>query len=316
MVFTFEDSVEVVGCDVPRGAKAAALAGGAAAGGEGDNIERIIRREWIGTDQLQAPNGRGERTCGNEATCVQVITVLCCPPGEGELFCTLTQGFYGNHGQWNGAGSLDLIETLIDGSPLLIGRPGRSFAIPEAAAECVIDRLPAGGNVQVLPEIGDDILDHPTCQTTPPLSLQNGRFRNILIGQTMALGLNVRLDPELGGSALHETFCTQGSLPGEDGLHGTADDEIDPQSPIESLAIHREHLHARSRNWGLPATVDGLLALAQRGLANAGTGGATLPNINDAVGTINCAFDECRFLVECPSGSHGLAGRHVRLQRR
>ena len=307
VVFTFEDSVVVVGCNVPRAARAVWATGGAAAEGEGDNIERIILRGWTGTDQLQAPNGRGERTCGNEATCVQRITVLCCPPGEGELFCTLTQGFYGNNGQWNGGGSLDLIETLIDGSPLVIGRPGRSFTIPEAAAECVIDRLPAGGNVQVLPDIGDDVLSHPTCQTTPPLSLQNEHFRNILIGQTVALTLNVRLDPDLGGSALLETFCTQGSLPGPDGLHGTSDDEIDPQSPIESFAIHPSIFSALA-SLGLPATVDGLLVLANRGLATAGTGGAPLPNINDAVGTINCAFDECRFLVECPSGLMGWPG--------
>jgi hypothetical protein len=307
VVFTFEDSVEVLGCDVPRVARAAvapwAQAALARAAGEGKNIERIIRRGWTGTDQLQEPNGRGQLTCGNETTCVQIITVLCCPPG-GDLFCTLTQGFYGNTGQWNGEGSLAVIEDLIDGSPLVVGRPGRSFEIPENAAQCVIDRLPSGSGAEALPAIGDDVLSHPSCQTTPPLPLQNDRFRNVLIGQVIALGLNVRLDPDLGGSELRAKFCTQGSLPGPDGLHGTGDDEIDPQSPITIATIPASVLSALS-NLGLPATMDGLLALAQRGLAGNSTGGAALSKINEAVATINCAFDECRFLVDCPGGNTG-----------
>src|SRR6185295_6336677 len=53
----------------------------------------------------------------------------------------------------------------------------------------------------------------------------------------------------------------------------------------------------------LNGTVQGLLELANRGLAGQPTGGASLGDINAAVDAINRGFDECRVLVDCVTGS-------------
>ena len=50
---------------------------------------------------------------------------------------------------------------------------------------------------------------------------------------------------------------------------------------------------------GLHKTVNGLLELANRGLAGQSTGAASLSNINAAVDAINRGFDGCRFLICC-----------------
>ena len=73
---------------------------------------------------------------------------------------------------------------------------------------------------------------------------------------------------------------------GPDGDLGTADDVRDPASPIERFAIPGSVLSALS-GLGLPATVNGLLELANRGLANQPTGGANLNHISQAADAVN-----------------------------
>ncbi len=148
------------------------------------------------------------------------------------------------------------------------------------------------------------------------LPLKSGKFLNVLLGQTIALSLNVRLDPFLPGFELSETFCTAGLIPGTDGVLGvtpagpdliigtaddyTSDDAADmddvqmfeiPASVLEALA---------SEDLGIDSvTVGGLLELANRALAGLDTGGASLPDINKAVDAINRGFDECRIPLAC-----------------
>ena len=195
-----------------------------------------------------------------------------------------------------------MIRSLLSGSNLVIGKPGRSVSIPQAAAQCVIDRLPAGGTAGSLPNIGDDTLAHPTCQTTPAIPLNNlGNFNNVLIGQTIALGLNLRLDPNLEDFELAKQFCTKGALPGPDGLFCTDDDVIDPNSPTQSFTIPNAVITALS-NLGLSNDVEGLFELANCALAAQATGGASATQINSAVDAINRGFDKGRFIVPCPLG--------------
>jgi hypothetical protein len=258
------------------------------------------------------PNGSTITTCTWEARddcnnvsaqCSQVITVEGCP----EIgYTSLTQGDYGSPGgNFNGYGTLDLIRQILSNGPLVVGVPGRSLAIPQSAAACVLMRLPAGGNSTALPGIGDAIFSAPNCQTSPKLGLDsNGKLRNQLLGQTIALALSARLDDagivdhDLAEFGLEPLFCTQGSLPGPDGLFGTADDEIDLQSPVRSFTIPGSVLTALS-NLGLPRDVGGLLALANRGLGGLTTGGASLTNIATAIDAVNRGFDRARFLVPC-----------------
>ena len=261
--------------------------------------ESTFTRCWEATD-----------SCGNVSdTCCQSITREACPKEE---FCSLTQGFYGNAGgTFNGQGTLALIQSLIcPASDLVVGKPGRSLTITCAAASCIIQRLPAGGTATTLPNFGDEVLDpSPSCQTSPtaiPLNLK-GRFLNVLLGQTIALSLNVRLDTDLGSFELCNQFQTQKALPGPDGLLGTADDVLDPgldgllgtaDDPIATFIIPVSVLTALS-NLGLPNTVSGLLELANRALAGQATGGASIADINFAVDAINRGFDKCRFVISC-----------------
>jgi hypothetical protein len=238
--------------------------------------------------------------CGNSAECTQTINVLCCPDDH---FCTLTQGAYGSAGgTYNGQGTLALIQSLLSGSDLVIGKPGRSITIPQPAAQCIINRLPAGGISGSLPNIGDDTLAHPTCQTTPAITLNTqGNFANVLLGQTITLGLNLRLDPNLEDFELAKQFCTRRALPGPDGLFCTDDDVIDPNSPIQTFTILNAVINALS-NLGLSNDVEGLFELANRALAAQATGGASPAQINAAVDAINRGFDGGRFVVPCPLG--------------
>ncbi|MEJ2720183.1 MAG: FlgD immunoglobulin-like domain containing protein [bacterium] len=250
-------------------------------------------RKWVAVDY-----------CGNTSEeCEQTITYKC----EVDQLCTHTQGFYGNYGgKFNGVWTYDLIKAALSGSPLVVGMSGRSLQIPYLSAHCVIVRLPAGTTPTVLPytadcKLRDDCLSHPK-----PIPLDsNGKFENVLLGQTITLGLNMRLNPPLFLFPLSETFCTQPALPGRDGLYGTEDDVRDTDAPVGTYEIAPSVLAAISQ-LGLWPTVQGLFDLANRALGGANTAGATIPEINDAVDAINRGFDGCRFIVDC--GGRRVAG--------
>ena len=253
-----------------------------------------------------------------------------CVPLTGEEYCSLTQGAYGNYGgKYGGMGTLELIEHLLAFDDLLIGVLGvRSVTIPLSAAACIIERLPSGGRPEALPLLdpADQVLsdpDDPTspCQTETPLPIHNGKFRNVFLGQVIALSLNVRLDfdPDpgnltLGDLELCEIMVTHGALCGDDGICGTSDDELDPgpdgifgfnpdtgmnDDPVMTIWIPAEVIAALESDPTLGNSVDGLLALANSALAGEDIGDVRLSAIADAVGAINDGFDECRFLISC-----------------
>ena len=255
-----------------------------------------------------------------EAFCAQPYDVLL-PP----VFCALTQGGWGNSGgQFNGVGRTALINSLITPStPLTIGVVGyRSITFTSTAAPgvatCILARMPAGGTPDAFPVgFGNQIVtfNGTSCSSLPSSILKNnGRFNNTYIGQVLALSLNTRLICScgpyggLGGLALTPVICTQSILPGPDGLKGTADDMPNPgpdgiigtlDDPIQVHTISNTILTALS-NLSLPATVNGLLELANRALAGLPLGGATVGDLNTAVTTINETFDECMAKIDCP----------------
>src|SRR5262249_8923272 len=142
---------------------------------------------------------------------------------------------------YSGLGTLALIQALLGnpaftacGSPnpnptsLTVGIVGhRSLTIPLTAANCIMTRLPGNGTPDALPnQFGDQTLqDSPNCQVPGPkiLPIKNGKFANVLLGQTITLALNLRLDPTLAdldlttigtpggtGRGAYREFCTQG----------------------------------------------------------------------------------------------------------
>ena len=97
-----------------------------------------------------------------------------------------------------------------------------------------------------------------------------GKFKNVLLGQTIALSLNIRLDNDLAGVGLCPVMITQASLPGPDGIHGTSDDILDPgpdgipgsgDEDIYTFTIPASVFTALD-SLGLSHTVSGLLQLA------------------------------------------------------
>ena len=167
-----------------------------------------------------------------------------------------------------------------------------------------MDRLPAGGSASALPNWGttEKVLQNPNnCNVlgTPALPIKNGKFDNVFLGQTITLGLNVRLDPTLANLDLttigtpvvvkgkvYRQFCTQS---------GGIQTWLISQAVIDALSNPAYVPDATHRG-----KVSGLLDLANRALAGLSTGSVSISDINDTVDTINKGFDECAMLVACP----------------
>jgi len=222
--------------------------------------------------------------------------------------CSLTQGFYGNlRGKFLGIPGIQLADGLLKQTDPQSGQPGLTVGVLGLASLtfgpddvlCLVRRLPAGGPATTLPSADISFVGSAdgTCDMVPiavPLDRKGDKFRNVLLGQTITLALNTRLSSNLPGFPLSETFCTQGAIWQPDGTFMIAD-----KSTIQQHTLPAKVLQALA-DLGLPSPVEGLLELANRALAGLDTGGANLSQINSAVTTINEAFDECRFWVQCP----------------
>src|SRR5262249_24240422 len=131
---------------------------------------------------------------------------------------------------------------------------------------CGLARLPANTAPAALPNFGDKTLNacgvNPSCQTNPAIPLQgNAQWKSTLLGQTVTLTLNTRLDPTLPGLVLPSCVSVRPSV-------------------LTAL-----------NNCGYSQTVGGLLNLANKALAGQSTCGASLSDINNAIDSINTHFD-------------------------
>jgi hypothetical protein len=229
--------------------------------------------------------------------------------------CTLTQSTWSeNLPEFNKETRKKALKRLLlvqnNGVGVGIGYPGRSLEIPyDSAVPCLFQRLPALGAPAPLPALlGDAILDRSGCQTSPPLPVSGNTFDNQLLGQVIALSLNVLNDEDLSFTPICPAMTTQKALPGPDGYVGekkSCDDSLDPSpGSIQTIAIPDSVISALS-SLDLDISVGGLLELANRALAGVpDLGGATLDDINQGVVSINDAFDGCRFLLQCRSAAH------------
>jgi hypothetical protein len=244
--------------------------------------------------------------CGNASQqCTQTLTVHC----EADHLCSLTQGAYGSYGGYfNGMTTLQLVQSLLKNNPMTVGMPGRSLYMDYNDADCIILRLPGNTTPEALPNFGDQALNNSTCQVPGniPIPLNTGKFESVLLGQTVTLIFNSRISAAMPLFPLTHHFCTQGALPGKDGLYGTADDVLNVKDPVQTFTISTNVLDALD-HLGYPRIVYGLIELCNRGLAGRYTGGATLSEINDAADAINRGFENCRFIVECAGSSTAVA---------
>ena len=210
--------------------------------------------------------------CGSPMAVTKIVQVSTC-----QSFCTYTQGYYGNNS------SITYINTLL---PITVGKPGRSLTFEANQGACIAARLTTGGQPIALPStLGDYSVGTLSCPTNTVIPLMSGdRFLNVLLGQTVTLSLNIRGDAFLASFMLPISFCTQGGSP----------------TSIHGPYIISPSIFSAFSNLSISPNVGGLLALANRALAEQGTGGASLSAINDAVSAINEGFDECRTIVSCP----------------
>jgi hypothetical protein len=207
-----------------------------------------------------------------------------------DTFCTYTQadwgsqsGFtFGGGGSFSGHTRDQLLEDLIPGgNSLVLGVvSNRSLTIPNGASSCIKDRLPAGGGASALPRtFGDFTLNSSDCNTTPtPLpTTHKGGFRNKLLGETIALALNVRLSNsagfDLAGFTLPSLLCT---------MNGT-------------------FKFSGGGAWAAGKTVGQILGYANDGLAGLPTPRA-LSGIASVIGDINDAFRNCSVVLVCGAG--------------
>ncbi|MFU8843894.1 MAG: T9SS type A sorting domain-containing protein [Bacteroidales bacterium] len=182
------------------------------------------------------------------------------PPGD---YCTLTQGFYGNAGgTFNGYSTYDLLAMLLS-EPLVIGHASGYRFIAHTPG-CILQRLPGGGPAAML------TADGLNCEANGFLTHKDGRSKNILLNQTITLGLNLRLDTDLGDLALADL-------------------------PFGDYPYFINHL-------GANATIGDLYDEANLVLSGSNQYGLDLGMLADGVGKINDYFDECQPLYEDKSG--------------
>ncbi len=216
--------------------------------------------------------------------------------------CTLTQGGYGNsNGRYcGGTRRTDLITGLLaSGGNLVVGSGARTLAFTSAnaaqQAACIIAALPAGGPPTALPATGG-----PATGCSAPASLlRNGRFNNVLLGQTIALSLNVRLDASLGSMVLPAFVAgtSRYSLASYPGASCTASGPSSTSAAAALSVTLPVSVVRYLSQLGQSNTVAGLLALANQALGGSTASLPSLADINEAVSAINELFVECRWLL-------------------
>jgi hypothetical protein len=248
-------------------------------------------------------------------------SVGCTVPCVGDLVpcCSLTQSEWGKKKpKFNGEKRPKTISGqfhFLGAGPLVVGSPGsRSVTfLDDSAALCILGSLPSNGPPAALPVgFGDRAVDPGTCQTLPP---DSSLFENGLLGQTIALSLNVRLDPNLPSAVICSNMVTRSVVAASGsgfglllGVPGNLLDASDPGEissiPVSVIAAIAQgssvELAGKFTSTEAPGTVARLLKLANLALAGeSNLGGASIPDINTAAGSANNAFDGCKFLMRC-----------------
>lgn len=225
--------------------------------------------------------------CGNTGTCTMTVTVEC--NDDNNLFCTYTQGAYGNAGGTHCDGNtttpflLNLLST-----PLIIGGPVNNLTLTSAdvSSGCIYTRLKGGGASKKLAGAA-------TCSNPVGIVLNGTKFKNALLNQTITLGLNLRISGStLGGLALDGQYMTTFASTGT-GCNSTSGVAIPGTSQFYTFPL------AVITYLGANNTVADLYNLANLALGGIYTGSnPSKTQIAAAVNIINNAFDECRILGE------------------
>ena len=270
--------------------------------------------------------------------CLYEVTVTSCAGN-----CTYTQGKYGNTSPACDADGSDgtayVYPTVVDmikamlgvggvANPLVIGSNGTFVTIPSTAtAAALLNASMPGASTprELFASCTVDNVPLPACWTAGTNTLttyinKQGKINNVLLSQTIALGLNMRLSGGLSSFVLQAgTFATAA----RDGDCGSTIAKVrtcvyDPillqwvvTNEYTFKTITESVINALNCKQ-YPLTVAGLYQLANDALGNAEVSaeigkecGATLSDINNAVAAINEGFDNCRIFkswTETPCG--------------
>lgn len=223
-----------------------------------------------------------QASTGGDSIIITSLTVYPCAP----KYCTYTQLFYSNSAvqACGGQNKITLVNNLLS-TALVIGMGTRTITLTSGDAQCLFNKMIAVGKAKPLP-VGNILCSNIT--STSYLDA-NGKFKNSLLGQTIALGLNLRHDPELDTLKLQEYLTTAKASNCGNG---------NPLPATETLF----HIPAAVISYlGENNTVHDLYELANKALGkvyiySSGSGNPTLPQISNAVLAVNRAFNKCRIL--------------------
>jgi hypothetical protein len=206
-------------------------------------------------------------------------------------FCTYTQGYYGASGgtACSGQTTTPFVRAMLNGNPLITGTNGNNLTVTTndfvSPTFWFYKRMPGGGTSAVLN-------GSSTCQSPGTIQVRsNGTFKNILLSQTITLGLNLRVPGTgLGGLRITGKYLLTYASSGSGCTNNTA-------APIPGTAQVKFIPGSVINYLGANNTVADLLNLANQALGGTLPAGAPgLSAISNAVAAFNEGFDECRFL--------------------
>jgi hypothetical protein len=224
----------------------------------------------------------GEDVCLTGESDEPVTDSDCCSL-LGDTFCSFTQGFWGNA---NGTAcdpaltTAQLLDALIPPSVIVgWGANTIEFETPQD----VLDGLPAGGKAKAL---NTGIVTYSNLPNN--MLFKDGRVKNVLVGQVVALTLNLRMSP--------------GCLP-----EGGSGDLAVLVLPDVFCVVPYDDPEACPKQYIIPELLVGKTVAEVLELANKALGGEELPEditigmLYEAASAVNEAFDECAMIVSCPT---------------
>jgi hypothetical protein len=235
------------------------------------------------------------------------ITVNVCLDDD---FCTYTQGYFGSpKGKACDGDSLyrnpvSLIRSLLLPGNIILGAGTRTITVTVNDSVRVNMVMPGGSTPRALTHTGNISMSQLGAYSY--LNRQ-GRLNNVFLSQTLALSLNLRINPTLLHFILDSGYLITQKLANCGDTTTVLSCEMD-SSAIESWMMNDKVVGYLAANGG--ATVENLLVLANKLLGQvlmpgaAAAGGTVVPSysaVSGMVSTFNEAFDECRVFLKYDS---------------
>ena len=226
--------------------------------------------------------------CTSQTATINVVMFDC------SVFYTLTQGYYGgkNGKSCIGSNPVNTIKYLLGSVDLVTGSTN-SVTVPATneGATKLNQTMPGGNTPNALP-VGNCTIT-AGCFISPTYLTQQGRINNILLSQTITLGLNVRWN---GGELLlfpiKSGYLTTQKMKGC--IPNAVLVEVCESGTISSILMNQNVVDYLGAN----PTVADLLQLANDVLGGSKVPGVngvpSYADVNEAVDCINKSFDEGR----------------------